>query len=84
MEKDNILISKRYQLHPASATTQCPKGSTDALSQPKQKEKKIKRIVPLQSYNPCNSSTTTTKPTPDVQFFKSNAFKKESMPGTTN
>src|SRR3954467_12055522 len=43
LEKENILILKRYQLHPASATTHCPKGSTDALSQPKQKKEKKSR-----------------------------------------
>src|ERR1041385_657125 len=43
------------------------------------KEEEIKRKVPLQSYNPCSSSsTTTTKPTPDVQFFERNTFKKRT------
>jgi hypothetical protein len=36
-DKEYILISKRYQLHPASATTQHPNDITDAHSQKKKK-----------------------------------------------
>jgi hypothetical protein len=39
LDKKYILISRRYQIHPASATTQCPNGKTDAHSQLKQKKK---------------------------------------------
>jgi hypothetical protein len=38
LDKEYILISSRYQLHPASATTQCPSGNTDAHSQKKEEE----------------------------------------------
>jgi hypothetical protein len=36
--KGNILISQRYQLYSASATTQYPNGSMDAHSQKKEEE----------------------------------------------
>jgi hypothetical protein len=32
-DKEYILISRRYQIHIASATTQCPSGNTDVHSQ---------------------------------------------------
>jgi hypothetical protein len=38
LDKEYALISRRYQLHPASATTQCPSGHTDARSQKKKKK----------------------------------------------
>jgi hypothetical protein len=47
LDKEYILISKRYQLHPASATTQYPSGNTDAHSQLKQKKKYEKEKVLL-------------------------------------
>jgi hypothetical protein len=37
LDKEYALISRRYELHPASATTQCPSGHTDAHSQKKKK-----------------------------------------------
>jgi hypothetical protein len=39
-DKGNILISRRYQLHPASATTHHPNGTTDAHSQKQEKKTK--------------------------------------------
>jgi hypothetical protein len=36
-DKGYILISRRYQIHPASATTHCPSGFTDAHSQQRKK-----------------------------------------------
>jgi hypothetical protein len=33
--KENILISQRYQLHPASTTMQCPNDNMDAHNQQK-------------------------------------------------
>jgi hypothetical protein len=47
LDKEYILISRRYQLHPASATTQCPSGNTDAHSQLKQNKKYEKEKVLL-------------------------------------
>ena len=41
-DKEYILISRRYQLYPASATKQSPKGLTDAHSQTKEEEIKKK------------------------------------------
>jgi hypothetical protein len=38
LDKEYALISRRYQLHPASATTQYPSGHTDAHSQKKKKK----------------------------------------------
>jgi hypothetical protein len=32
-DKEHILLSLRYQLHKASATTHCPSGITDAHSE---------------------------------------------------
>jgi hypothetical protein len=49
-DKEDILISRRYQLHPASATTYCPIDNTDAHSQNKKKknyEKKKSRYSEL-------------------------------------
>jgi hypothetical protein len=36
--KEYILISRQYQLHPASATMQCPSGNTDAHNKKEEKE----------------------------------------------
>jgi hypothetical protein len=44
-DKGNILISIKYQLHPASATTHCLSDNTDAHSQ-KKKEELQKRKSP--------------------------------------
>jgi hypothetical protein len=44
-DKEHILISRRYQLHPASATTQCPYSNTDAHSQKKICKKKSPATV---------------------------------------
>jgi hypothetical protein len=46
LDKEYILILKRYQLHSASAATQCLSGITDAHSQQKEEELQ-KRKVPL-------------------------------------
>jgi hypothetical protein len=46
LDKEYILISKRYQIHLISATTQCPNGETDAHSQLEEEIHK-KRKVPL-------------------------------------
>jgi hypothetical protein len=32
-DKEHILILRRYQLHPTSATTSCPNGIKDAHNQ---------------------------------------------------
>jgi hypothetical protein len=45
-DKENLLISQRYQLHPASATTQHPSGTMDAHIQKKKEE--LQKKVPLQ------------------------------------
>jgi hypothetical protein len=39
-----MLILWRYQLHPASAPTQCPRGTTDAHSQKRKKNYKKKKF----------------------------------------
>jgi hypothetical protein len=46
-DKEYILILRGYQLHPASATTQCPSGNTDAHNQKKEEELQ-KRKIPLE------------------------------------
>jgi hypothetical protein len=57
---DYILISRRYQLHLASAKTQCPKSISDAhIPKIKRRKKEIK--IPLQRSNPCRCSTTSIK-----------------------
>jgi hypothetical protein len=38
LDKEYILISRKYQLHPASATMQCPNGITDAHNQKTKEE----------------------------------------------
>jgi hypothetical protein len=42
-DKDNILILRRYQLHPTSATTQCPNDIRDAHKQKDMKKYRNKR-----------------------------------------
>jgi hypothetical protein len=68
-DKGNILISKRYQLHPASATAHHPNGTTDAHSQKKEKKTK-KQKAPLQYLGPNNSNTSTAKTTPEIQTLQ--------------
>jgi hypothetical protein len=46
-DKERILISRRYQLHLASAITQCPIDNTDAHIQKEEEEELQKRKVPL-------------------------------------
>jgi hypothetical protein len=38
LDKEYLLILRRYQLHLASATTSCPNGIKDAHNQKKEKE----------------------------------------------
>jgi hypothetical protein len=40
LDKEYALISRRYQLHPASATTQCLSGHTDAHSQKRRRRRR--------------------------------------------
>jgi hypothetical protein len=66
----------RYQLHPASATTQYHNGNTDAHSQKKKINKKKTRhgILAL-------AATIQPPPRQHLNFMlsKSNAFKKETV-----
>jgi hypothetical protein len=43
-DKAYILISRRYQLHLASATTQCPNGNKDTQSLKKKKNYKNRKV----------------------------------------
>jgi hypothetical protein len=43
--KEHILISKRYQIHPALATMQCPSGNTDAHSKKEEEIQKNKVLL---------------------------------------
>jgi hypothetical protein len=43
-DKEDILVSRRYQLHPASAITSCPNGIKDAHSQKREKNYKKERF----------------------------------------
>jgi hypothetical protein len=45
-DKEYILILRGYQLHPASAITQCPSGNTDAHNQKKEEEELQKKKNP--------------------------------------
>jgi hypothetical protein len=79
LDKEYILISRRYQLHPASATTHCPSDITDAHS-PKHKEELQKKEKSRYS----NLFLETTALTPPKQhqkfnFSKSDASKKETV-----
>jgi hypothetical protein len=61
-DKEHILISRRYQLHPASATTHCPSGITDAHNQKRKKNYKNEKSR--------FSSTNTTKTALEVQLLQ--------------
>jgi hypothetical protein len=67
-DKEHILISRRYQLHPVSATTPCPNNIKNAHSQKKEKNYK-KRKVPLQRSKTWNNNSDTTKTTPADQLL---------------
>jgi hypothetical protein len=41
-DKEHILISRKYQLHPASATTECLSDNTDAHNQ---KKKEVAAVI---------------------------------------
>jgi hypothetical protein len=45
LDKEYILISRRYQLHPASATTHCSSGTADAHSQTKKEELQKRKVL---------------------------------------
>jgi hypothetical protein len=68
-EKVHILVSRRYQLHSASATTHCPSGITEAHSQKRKKNYK-KRKVPLQRSTTLNNSTNTTRTALEVHLLQ--------------
>jgi hypothetical protein len=44
-DKEHILILRRYQLHSASATTQCPSSNTNAHSKKKSYKKSLATVV---------------------------------------
>jgi hypothetical protein len=76
-DKEYILILWRYQLHPASATMECPNGITDAHSQKIQEElqkKKKSRYIDL-------FLVAAVQPPPrqhyKFSFSKSDTSKKE-------
>jgi hypothetical protein len=74
LDKEYILISSRYQLHPASATTQCPSGNTDAHSQKKEEELQKKK-KPRYSDKFLVAATLT----PPRQHQKFNISKKQHL-----
>jgi hypothetical protein len=71
--REHILISRRYQLRSASATTYCSSGITDAHNQKIKKNYKEKK-VPLQYSIP---TLTPPRQHHKSNFFKSDASKKE-------
>jgi hypothetical protein len=68
LDKEYILISRRYQLHPASATTQCSNDNMDAQAE-KKKDELHKRKVPPQRFIPCRSEPNTTITTPKIHLL---------------
>jgi hypothetical protein len=76
-DKRNILISWRYQLHPASATTQYPSGSTDAQSQ--NEKKKLKNRSPVSVPVLIEAAQTPPRQHLKSRFFKRDAPKKETV-----
>jgi hypothetical protein len=74
--KEHILISQRYQLHPASATS-CPNGIKDAHSQEKKgntKKKSRYRDRKLET-----ATLTPPRPHQKISFSISDASKKETV-----
>jgi hypothetical protein len=71
LDKEYILISSRYQLHPASTTTQCPSGNTDAHSQKKFTENKKPRYS--------EKFLVAATLTPPRQHQKSNISRKQRL-----
>jgi hypothetical protein len=74
-DKKYILISRWYQLHPASTTTQYLNGSTDAHNQ-KQKDDTKKIKDPLRCYSPRSNNTTTTITTPELQALQKRRLRE--------
>jgi hypothetical protein len=48
-DKEHMLISRRYQLHPTYATTQCPSDNMDAHNQKRRiritKKKSLAKVI---------------------------------------
>jgi hypothetical protein len=76
-DKEHILISRRYQLHSASATTSCPNDIKDARNQKK------RRITKKKSrYGDRKLETATLAPPrqhQNISFSTSEASKKETV-----
>jgi hypothetical protein len=81
-DKEYILISQRYQLHPASATTQCPKDLRmhTALKQMEEQEENNNKersrycdLFLVDALQPLSRQQQKSK------FSKSDAFKKETV-----
>jgi hypothetical protein len=51
LDKEYALISRRYQLHPASTTMQCSSGHTDAHSQKRRRRRITKKKSPALANN---------------------------------
>jgi hypothetical protein len=51
LDKEYALISRRYQLYPASATTQCPSGHMDAHNQKRRRRRITKKKNPALANN---------------------------------
>jgi hypothetical protein len=74
-QRKYINITWRYQLHPAFATTQLSKDTTDAHTKKLKKEKSTATMI----YSFVAAvQTSLAKTTPKVQFSKSDFFKKET------
>jgi hypothetical protein len=74
LDKEYILISSRYQLHLASATTQCPSGNTDAHSQ-----KRRRRITEKKKARYSEKFLVAATLTPPRQHQKSNISRKQRL-----
>jgi hypothetical protein len=70
--KENILISPRYQLHIASATRASSNGSSDGHSQKKAKKRRSPAIV-------SKNTNTTMIITHEVQVFQKRCLQEKKQ-----
>ena len=83
--KGEYINIEKIPITPGLCNYALPKRQYGCTQPTKTKRAKIKRK--MSSYRVtilAVAAQPPPKPTPDIQFFKSTAFKKESMPGTTN
>jgi hypothetical protein len=73
--KENILVLRRYQLHPAPKNILRHHRCTTA-----KKQEKMKTKTPSRGDEPLAIQASNTTPGLQTRLFKSNASKKKTMP----